>query len=170
MNLFLRFSPLNLFQAETINRLLKKQSKPRNKRVDARSPLPSASGSRTPKVKSNLNVEDADDPEGEDEDDDAMDVVEPPKEVKPHMYRWVSSLRIVAAEGEEQKVEMAITFSVPETLVSTTPVAETTPAARPGAGPGICAIEGCGKPRTYRLPKDWTIGACDSTHLRLLSA
>ncbi|KIM37991.1 hypothetical protein M413DRAFT_76500 [Hebeloma cylindrosporum] len=148
-------------KAETINRLLKKQSKPRNKRIDDRSPLPSASGSRTPKVKSN----DADDVEGDEDEDDAMDVVDTPQEVKPHMYRWVSSLR-----GEEQNVEMAITFSVPENLVSPKPVAETTPAARPGAGPGICAIDGCGKPRKYRLPKDWTIGACDSTHLRLLSA
>lgn len=121
-------------------------------------------------MKSNLNGEDADDPEGEDDEDDAMDVVDTPKEVKPHMYRWVSSLRSIPVEGEEQKVEMAITFSVPETLVSPTPVVETPPAARPGAGPGICAIEGCGKPRKYRLPKDWTIGACDSTHLRLLSA
>lgn len=158
-------------KAETINRLLKKQSKPRNKRVDDRSPLPSVSGSRTPKVKSNLNGEDVDDAEGEDDDRDAMDVVETPKEFKPLMYRWVSSLRSIPVEGAEDTVGMGITFSVPEVLF-TPPTSETTPSEkpRPGAGPGVCAINGCGKPRKYRLSKDWTIGACDSAHLRLLSA
>lgn len=84
---------LNLSQAETINRLLK-QRKSKNKHVDDRSPLPPTSGSHTPKVKSD---QDADDPTGEDDADDAMDVIDTPKEVKPPMYCWVSSVR----SGEE---------------------------------------------------------------------
>jgi len=122
-------------------------------------------------VKANLNGEDADDAEREDDDGDAMDVVETPKETKPLMYRWVSSLRTIPVEGGEDVVGLGITFFVPEVLF-TSPTSEIAPSekSRPGAGPGVCAIDGCGKPRKYRLPKDWTIGACDSAHLRLLSA
>lgn len=121
-------------------------------------------------MKSNLNGEDADDAEGEDDDGDAMDIVEPPKDIKPLMYRWVSSLRSIPVEGAGETVGMGITFSVPEVLFTPAPACETTPSPRLGAGPGVCAIDGCGKPRKYRLPKDWTIGACDSAHLRLLSS
>ncbi|KAJ3507117.1 hypothetical protein NLJ89_g6484 [Agrocybe chaxingu] len=169
-------------KAETINRLLKKQSRPRNKRnntTDDRSPMPTASGSRTPKVKA--KTQDAEEGEGdEDEDEDAMDVDQQIEEVKPVMYRWVSSLREVPVEGDgmEKRMEVALTFSVPDTLFPTSPPAppevvrqvdaqaEKERAAR---GPGVCAIVGCGKPRKYRLPRDWTIGACDSIHLRVLA-
>ncbi|KAF8960452.1 hypothetical protein BDZ97DRAFT_1665750 [Flammula alnicola] len=159
-------------KAETINRLLKKQSRPKNKRtntLDDRSPLPSISGSRTPKtkIKNGDDARDADEGDGED-DEDGMDVVEQ-EEIKPVMYRWVSSLR------GEQKAEMGITFSVPEIAVPPVPnEVEMVPDAeleriRAARGPGLCAVEGCDKPRKYRLPKDWTIGACDSTHLRILA-
>ncbi|KDR84329.1 hypothetical protein GALMADRAFT_237115 [Galerina marginata CBS 339.88] len=168
-------------KAETINRLLKKQSRPKNKRnntMDDRSPMPSASGSRTPKIKAK-NAEDAEDAEGEEDEDDAMDVVEPQEEIKPVMYRWVSSLHSVPGDGE-QKVELGITFSVPEVFFRPPPSqpesgdivpedAEQLEKIRKARGPGICAVEGCGKPRKYRLPKDWTIGACDSTHLRVIA-
>lgn len=136
-----------------------------------------ASGSRTPKVKAK-NQEEAEEGEGEEEEDEPMDVVETPEEVKPVMYRWTSSLRTIPSEGD-QKVEMLLTFSVPEAAF---PVpAQTTDGdviledneelekIRKARGPGICAVEGCGKPRKYRLPKDWTIGACDSSHLRILA-
>jgi len=160
-------------KAETINRLLKKQSRPRNKRTNT-TDMP-ASGARTPKVKK--AQEDGEEAEGdEDEEDEATELVEPPEEVKPVMYRWVSSLRnIPTAEGEQQKVEMGITFSVPETLfvdpqVVVQPVDEPElEKIRMARGPGICAVAGCGKPRKYRVPKDWTIGACDSNHLRLVA-
>ncbi|KAF9562504.1 hypothetical protein CPC08DRAFT_687789 [Agrocybe pediades] len=169
-------------KAETINRLLKKQSKPKNKRnnaVDDRSPMPTASGSRTPKVK--VKNGDDEEAEGEEEDaEDAMEVVEQPEEIKPVMYRWVSSLRTIPGEGEgEQKVKMEITFSVPEPLLPPPPPtsqgdvvmenAQELEKIQKARGPAVCAIPGCGKPRKYRLPKDWTIGACDATHLRVLA-
>lgn len=104
-----------------------------------------------------------------------MDIVEePPKEVKPVMYRWISSLQMVPSStgNADRQVEMGITFSVPEGFLP--------PAAnreelielekiRAARGPGLCAVEGCGKPRKYRVPRDWTIGACDSTHLRIVA-
>ncbi|CAA7268899.1 unnamed protein product [Cyclocybe aegerita] len=170
-------------KAETINRLLKKQSRPRNKRnntADDRSPMPTASGSRTPKVKA--KAQDGEEGEGEDEEDeDAMDVDQQIEEVKPVMYRWVSSLREVPVEGNgtEKRMEVALTFSVPETLFPPPPppvAPEVAPEVdaqaekeRAARGPGVCAIAGCGKPRKYRLPRDWTIGACDSIHLRVLA-
>ncbi|KAF8808599.1 hypothetical protein BYT27DRAFT_7096326 [Phlegmacium glaucopus] len=146
-------------KAETINRLLKKQSRPKNKRttaLDDRSPLPSVS-------------EEGEDADGDEEEDEAMDIVEEPlKEVKPVMYRWVSSLRVVSSstENANRQVEMGITFSVPEAFIPPQVNEEEYPAAR---GPGLCAVEGCGKPRKYRVPRDWTIGACDSTHLRVVA-
>jgi Ino eighty subunit 2 len=118
--------------------------------------------------------EEGDEAEGDEEEDEVMDVVEePPKIVKPIMYRWVSSLQVVPSpENADRQVEMGITFSVPEAFVPT-PVnkeelveLEKHRAAR---GDGVCAVEGCGKPRKYRVPRDWTIGACDSTHLRIVA-
>lgn len=103
-----------------------------------------------------------------------------PEDIKPTMYRWVSSLREVPGESESKRMEMIISLYVPESLStpknegaetqmevdSTDPELERIQLAR---GPGICAIEGCGKPRKYRLPKDWMIGACGSDHLRILA-
>lgn len=111
-----------------------------------------------------------------DEDDEAMDVVEQPEEIKPVMYRWVSSLREIPNEGGESKMEMGITLSVPEYLIPPAQIdVEVAPndqleKIRAARGPGICAVNGCGKPRKYRLPRDWTIGACDSTHLQVLAS
>ncbi|KAF8198502.1 hypothetical protein BJ912DRAFT_951603 [Pholiota molesta] len=152
-------------KAETINRLLKKQSRPKNKRtntLDDRSPMPA-------------KVKPGDDDVEAEYDEDAMDVVEQPEEVKPIMYRWVSSLREVPVEGGERRIEMGITFSVPENVIpqpsDKTAIIpdENQKKIQAARGPGVCAVEGCGKPRKYRLPKDWTIGACDSTHLRILA-
>ncbi|KAF5324254.1 hypothetical protein D9619_011233 [Psilocybe cf. subviscida] len=184
-------------KAETINRLLKKQSRPRNKRqntMDDRSPMPTGSGMRTPKSKGKAATKLGDDAEGDEGDangdaDADMDMdVDVEQSVidgegsgssnaevqKPTMYRWVSRL-----DG--------ITFSVPEAALPPVPplleVAEgdTEAAARAlkeqtereereareakARGPGICAVNGCGRPRKYRLPRDWTIGACDAVHL-----
>ncbi|KAF9524361.1 hypothetical protein CPB83DRAFT_861437 [Crepidotus variabilis] len=185
-------------KAETINRLLKKQSRPRNKRTNT-TELP-ASGARTPKVKQKSS-EDAEDGEGEDDDDEAMDVVEYQEQVKPTMYRWVSSLRDVppAVEGGEKTVQLLVTFSVPESVYpipASSPEPASKSTAQEGAGvagtsemevdsvpppdpelekiriargPGICAVAGCGQPRKYRSVKDWTIGACGSEHLRIVA-
>ena len=67
---------------------------------------------------------------------------------------------------------MRITFSVPEAFVPP-PLNEKEliklEKNRAARGPGLCAVEGCGKPGKYRVPRDWTIGACDSTHLRIVA-
>lgn len=143
--------------------------------------MPSASGSRTPKVKMK-NQDEAEEGEGDEDEDEAMDVVETPEEIKPVMYRWTSSLRTVPTESKgEQKVEMLMTFSVPESVFPAPSPAQITDGniipedaeqlekIRKARGPGICAVEGCGKARKYRLPRDWTIGACDSVHLRVIA-
>jgi len=41
---------------------------------------------------------------------------------------------------------------------------------RPARAPGVCAVEGCGLPRKYRVPKDWTVGACGMAHLKDVSS
>ena len=104
-----------------------------------------------------------------------MDIVEePPEEVKPIMYRWVSSLKAVPSSlgDSDRQVEMGITFSVPEAFIP--PPVNTEELIdleklRAARGPGICAVQGCGRQRKYRLPRDWTIGACDSTHLKIVA-
>lgn len=183
-------SPLLCFthgslQAETINRLLKKQSRPKNKRTNTTdSPLPQ-SGAPTPKPKAKPGDE-GEEGEAEEEEDEIMEPVVPPEDIKPTMYRWVSSLREVpGSESQANAMQMIITFSVPESIYpalstpknegslemmeidSTDPNLEKIRVAR---SPGICAFEGCGEPRKYRLPKDWTIGACGSDHLRKIAS
>jgi len=125
-------------------------------------------------MKSNVQ-EEGEEGEVDDEEDEAMDIVEEPlEEVKPVMYRWVSSLKAVpsSAGNADSQVEMGITFSVPEAFVPP-PVNGEEPIEleknRAARGPGLCAVEGCGQARKYRLPRDWTIGACNSTHLRIMA-
>jgi Ino eighty subunit 2 len=145
----------NILQIETIKRLLKKLSKPkyRGKTV---------LGDQT----SNQ----------ENDNGDEVEVIniaeEPSNEVKPIMYRWFSSLRAVHCPLHGgRKVEMEISFSVPEGLfpslincqeLSTTSGKQLTE-IRVTKGPGMCGVEG--QPRKYKVPRDWTIGACNSTHL-----
>ncbi|PPR03725.1 hypothetical protein CVT24_007373 [Panaeolus cyanescens] len=158
-------------KAETINRLLRKQSsRTKNKRANIVDSSIPGSGTRTPKAKLKTQ-EDGEEAEGDEDEDDAMEVVEPPEEVKPIMYRWVSSLK-----GDH----MSITLSIPENIIPPQTSSDSTPAKAPieeedpkvkaARGPGICAVEGCGKPRKYRVPKDWTVGACDATHLKLVAS
>ena len=104
-----------------------------------------------------------------------MDVVEaPPKEVKPVMYRWVSSLKPVpSSSGDtDRQVEMGITFSVPEVFVpppvNREKLIELEKLRAASRGTGICSVEGCDRLRKYRLARDFTIGACDSTHLKIV--
>lgn len=164
----------HISQAETINRLLKKQSRPKNKRTNT-----TESGIPTPKPKLKTG-EEGDEGEGEEEEEEpAENVVPPPEDVKPTMYRWVSSLGEVS--GSANKTQMIITFSVPESVSAacTTNLHDSgsekmeidsvDSAVRLARGPGVCAIKGCGGPRKYRLPKDWTIGACGFDHLRILA-
>ena len=123
-----------------------------------------------------INIqEEGEEAEVDDEEDEPMDIVEePPEEVKPIMYRWVSSLKAVPSSlgDSDRQVEMGITFSVPEAFIP--PPVNTEELIdleklRAARGPGICAVQGCGRQRKYRLPRDWTIGACDSTHLKIVA-
>ncbi|KAG6888153.1 hypothetical protein C0995_010268 [Termitomyces sp. Mi166 len=182
---------------ETINRLLKKQSRPRKKRNTAQRPdmddIAPAEVTRSnsnsvyapSRPKKNLKKSSADDEQYDDEneDDDPMGEDEdaeeeaPEREVQvPMMYRWVSTSRIPVPEGEkpaDSSVRMQITFSVPTCALPQPEEAKTTPpppSAVPASRPTICAVPGCGKPFRYRLVKDWTRGACGISCLKELEA
>lgn len=143
-------------QAETINRLLKKQTRPRNKRgtaLDDRSPMPSIGRKVKVKVKD-------DEGEGAEEgdEDEVMEIVQ--EETKPVMYRWTSSKKVVG-----NSPSMVLSFSVPQTVAL--PIVSVF--ERPGPqGSAICAVQGCNQLRRYRLVRDWKIGACGMSHLKLL--
>jgi len=151
-------------KAETINRLLKKQSRPKNKRTvtnDDRSPMPTVSKLKA-KAKASQDAEDE-----EDEDEVMEEVLE---EVAPVMYRWVSSSRNSGDASAERK--MTITLSVP-IAVNSRPIsteADLTLTKNRDQGPAMCAVEGCTQSRKYRLVKDWTRGACGLGHMRILEA
>jgi len=144
-------------KAETINRLLRKQSRPRNKRgtaLDDRSPMPGAGRKVKPKIKD----EEAEEAE-EKEEEEPVEVAE--EEPKPVMYRWISSKKV---EGESS--QMVLSFSVPPVALPPLPPVDAD-GPRPKV-PSNCAVEGCGRPRKYRLVRDWTVGACGMSHLKSL--
>ncbi|KAG9311508.1 hypothetical protein JVU11DRAFT_7710 [Chiua virens] len=149
-------------KVETINRLLKKQSKSKNKRnvlstADDRTPV-----SATPAVvQSTLDGSEA--PEGE--------VLEP-VEIVPTMYRWVSSTKPISGNAEpasrdDKDGRLRLTFSVPVSILPhggvPTPQATLPPAEKP-----VCDVSGCNRARKYRLVKDWLKGACGMEHLKML--
>jgi Ino eighty subunit 2 len=155
-------------QAETINRLLKKQSKAKNKRnvlytADDRTPV-----SVTPAVVQSAR-EGSEAPEGE---------VFEPVQLIPTMYRWTSTTKpppVVAAEGTEaasqddSEGKMRLMFSIPvsvlppEGTVPQASEAKPTPSIKP-----ICDVSGCQQTRKYRVVKDWMKGACGMEHLKVL--
>ncbi|KAM6492033.1 hypothetical protein JOM56_011757 [Amanita muscaria] len=135
-------------KAETINRLLKRQSRPRNRRT---------------------NADTAPQEVGEDgEGDEAAEGVPIANEevIKPVMYRWLSTSRVPAINAESATDKrMAITFSVP-TIVEIPPVSER--GDLPIPVPAICAVEGCGAARKYKLVRNSALGACGMPHLKVL--
>ncbi|KAF8881769.1 hypothetical protein BD779DRAFT_996088 [Infundibulicybe gibba] len=145
-------------KAETINRLLKKQSRPKNKRMTtATSDIHNASPA--PNQPSTGVMEDGSD----------RDSFEKPEPMLPSTYRWVSR----AQTDPAGQTHLSLTFSIPTSvftaagprepgLMDIDPGPETKP------GPDICAADGCDKVRKYRLVKNWTIGACGMEHLKLL--
>ncbi|KAH0834657.1 hypothetical protein J3R83DRAFT_10167 [Lanmaoa asiatica] len=148
-------------KAETINRLLKKQSKPKNKRnvlstADDRTPV-----SATPAiVQSTRDGSEA--PEGE-----VLEAVE----LIPTMYRWISTTKplVGAAEPVSQEADgqMKLTFSVPVSVLpqDTTPPSDV---KMPPTEKPVCDVSGCTQARKYRLVKDWLKGACGLEHLKIL--
>lgn len=109
------------------------------------------------------------------------------------MYRWISSSRRpetiaggTKADAAEAERRMWISFSVPTTVVSRiSPPPEDKDAAgrdmdiddaKPivdssltaSTQPPRCAVPGCGATRKYRLVRNWQIGACGMSHLKML--
>lgn len=155
-------------QAETINRLLKKQSRARGKR----NALSTAEDRLGPGEVA-----------GEGEEEETVEVAAPP----PTMYRWVSSSRssstVAKGKGEQAEQVMTMSFSVP---VSVLPQPESEDAMqvdsgtrsfpvhqRPRSAPAIppkCDVKGCTSLRKYRLVRDFQKGACGLSHLKVLEA
>lgn len=132
-------------QTETINRLLRKQSRPRGRRnaLATADDAQSAAGS--------------DAAPGED-DANALDER---TETPPTAWRWVSSARA----GEDGEKAVMLTVGVPIAVLPPQQL-DDDKAERPRAE--VCAVQGCGARRKYRLVKDWTRGACGIGHLKEL--
>ncbi|KZP20959.1 hypothetical protein FIBSPDRAFT_526598 [Athelia psychrophila] len=161
---------LSLSQAETINRLLKKQSRPqaKNKRV-AQIKATSQPTTKAPTPASASDAGEEDDGDGEGEEDGEEDSAQGSGSGRgePQMYRWVSG-----AGG--------ITLSVPASLLPTPPplhdgmevdMDTSTGTSRGGAReglPALCDVQSCGVPRKYRLVGNWERGACGMDHLKIL--
>ncbi|PFH47889.1 hypothetical protein AMATHDRAFT_109466, partial [Amanita thiersii Skay4041] len=136
-------------KAETINRLLKKQSRPRNKRT----------------ITDTVPQENVEEGEGEENTPDGPQPVQ--EEVKPVMYRWISSSRVPGAAETGSERSMTITFSVP-TIVNipqnqSPQKQEFAPPPQP-----ICDVDGCSQLRKYKLVKNRMLGACGMAHLKVL--
>lgn len=157
---------------ETINRLLKKQSKSKTKRnvlstADDRTPV-----SVTPAVVS--STRDGSQPPLEAE-------MPEPVETVPTSYRWISTIKPpavamltttstcddVAMDDDGTEIKMRLTFSVPVCALPAERVLAQAGQVRipPGTIP-ICDVSGCGHARKYRLVKDWMKGACGMDHLK----
>ncbi|KAJ6454719.1 hypothetical protein C8R47DRAFT_1060985 [Mycena vitilis] len=151
-------------KAETINRLLKKQSRPKTKRTTAQA----------------QHGQGQSDEDADMEDGDASPTgAGAPTSTSTPMYRWVSSSTARRTEADAMPVDgermdgertMSISFSVPEAfLPSTEHVRVHLSAGAPV--PGLCAVEGCGGARKYRaVGKAWGVGACGMGHLKVLEA
>lgn len=140
-------------QAETINRLLKKQSKSKKRNAlstaDDRTPV-----SATPVV---VQTRDGSEAEGEGE----------PAEVVPTMYHWVSTTKS-AADAEKHDGQMRLTFSVPVGALPPQGVQVLSTPPRPPMESPVCDVSGCERRRKYRLVSDWARGACGMAHLKML--
>jgi Ino eighty subunit 2 len=185
-------------QLETINRLLKKQSRPRNKRggfrrdketMDDVAPPPSLAGTRANSNSNHsskrgsrkaTNDEEAEEEDAADEEEADVQQEEVLEMKVPTMYRWISTSRVPVmqddndrSKGTGERKEMRITFSVPiSVLPPSVPTGAVVELAKsvPLARPERCAAPGCGKPFKYRLVKDWAKGACGIVCLKTLEA
>src|SRR5712671_4406848 len=161
------------YQAETINRLLKKKSGTRNRRnqlasVEDRTPA-THTGNGTPA-------------EGEVDEEESGEVAAalvPVVEVVPTCYRWISTLKPSPDAPPGDK--MFLSFSVPTSLL---PVSHQPPLDGDGdavmvasqeqqqqskpRAPAVCDVDGCTATRKYKLVRDWERGACGMEHLHLL--
>jgi Ino eighty subunit 2 len=86
------------------------------------------------------------------------------EEVKPVMYRWISTSR-PSGNADSGEKAMTISFSVP--IIVDIPPLENTAGfkARTSAR---CAVKGCAGTVKYKLVRDSSIGACGMAHLKSL--
>ncbi|TBU64942.1 PAPA-1-like conserved region-domain-containing protein [Dichomitus squalens] len=158
-------------KAETINRLLKKQSRARGKR----NALSTAEDRPGPGEAA-----------GEGEEEEIVEAFAPP----PTMYRWVSSARSPStpAKGEAGEAVpepvMTLSFSVPVSALPHKEEGENVmevdsgngslhippPPRLPPAELPKCDVQGCTSLRKYRLVRDFQKGACGLSHLKALEA
>ncbi|KAK7694534.1 hypothetical protein QCA50_001720 [Cerrena zonata] len=153
-------------KAETINRLLKKQSRGKGRR----NALASAEDKATP-LASVINAQD---------EEEGVEGSEPPAVVLPTMYRWVSSIKTETNAGGESTKKMVLSFAVPTTAIHPSSQEDSSGAismevdSQPSVPSAktlqLCDVPGCGVPRKYRLVKDWQRGACGMSHLKTLEA
>ncbi|CAL1696073.1 unnamed protein product [Somion occarium] len=153
-------------KAETINRLLKKQSRAKGRRnalatAEDKPPTPLAA------VTNALDLEAEEGVEGS----------ETPALVLPTMYRWVSKVKTETNGDGESTKQMALSFSVPAAVLPQSRstgigMDVDTETARPELKQvqPLCNAPGCTVPRKYRLVKDWQRGACGMPHLKLLES
>ncbi|KAJ6480519.1 hypothetical protein C8R47DRAFT_1136049 [Mycena vitilis] len=165
-------------KAETINRLLKKQSRPRTKRTTA---LSTATPVEPPTPTPVGDVADAIDetplPEPGPDIDGDVRMNDAPAAPPPTMYRWISTSRPnpISPGAEDTKspdMHMHISFSVPPSMSISFPPQQ--PAETQKAevrAPALCGVDGCGQTRRYRLVGgEWGAGACGMSHLKVLEA
>ena len=147
-------------QAETINRLLKKQTRPRGGRKG---------GQSTPRVDNASRVDSAE------EDADLDEASAPPPEPEiPTMLRWISSSKPPPPPDNSMDIEgrtvvsvapsMSFAFAIPPNLVYDPP-----PPPPPRAK-AVCSVVNCNEVRKYRLVRDFERGACGLPHLKVLEA
>ncbi|KAJ7234343.1 hypothetical protein B0H12DRAFT_1327683 [Mycena haematopus] len=161
-------------KAETINRLLKKQSRPRNKRTTALSTPIEVPTPPVPVAPSEHGTEENRiEHEGEKDGEMGGEGDVPP----PTMYRWISTTRGLppsSTDAEKNSPEdpvMRISFSIPASSpLHTISAAPPSPAIEKKAqAPAVCGVAGCGKDRRYRLVGgEWGAGACGMGHLKVL--
>ncbi|KIP12584.1 hypothetical protein PHLGIDRAFT_21019 [Phlebiopsis gigantea 11061_1 CR5-6] len=142
-------------KAETINRLLKKQSRTKGKR----SALSTAEDRPTPGAGTGSN--------GQEVDMDVQDDSGSQAPTPPTMFRWISTTKVSATEGAPEP-RMLLSFSVPVSALPQAP--EEMHNAPPKPSLVHCDLEGCNLARKYRLVKDWQRGACGMEHLKILEA
>lgn len=97
--------------------------------------------------------------------DEAMEGVQQVhEEVKPVMYRWISTSRL-PTNAESGEKNMSISFSVPM-IVDIPPMK--TAANFKVPSPTTCAVSGCSGVVKYKLVRNSFIGACGMAHLKSL--
>ena len=89
------------------------------------------------------------------------------EEVKPMLYRWISTSRSSANVKSDEKT-MSISFSVP--IIVDIPPLENKTSFKTRRGPAKCAVKGCAGTVKYKLVRDSSLGACGMAHLKCLEA